>query len=153
MRAVVQRVLSAAVDVAENEVWTEISRIGPGLAVLLGVAEGDTEADVRYMADKIARMRVFEDDGGKMNRSVAEAGGAVLLVSQFTLLGDVRQGRRPSFTQAARPEQAQALYRAVADALAGHGIPVQTGRFQTHMRLHILNDGPVTVMLDSRKQF
>lgn len=153
MRAVVQRVLSAAVDVAENDVWTEISRIGPGLAVLLGVAEGDTAADVRYMADKIARMRVFEDDGGKMNRSVAEAGGAVLLVSQFTLLGDVRQGRRPSFTQAARPEQAQALYRAVAEALAGHGIPVQTGRFQTHMRLHILNDGPVTVMLDSRKQF
>lgn len=153
MRAVVQRVLSATVDVAENDVWTEISRIGPGLAVLLGVAEGDTAADVRYMADKIARMRVFEDDGGKMNRSVAEAGGAVLLVSQFTLLGDVRQGRRPSFTQAARPEQAQALYRAVADALAGYGIPVQTGRFQTHMRLHILNDGPVTVMLDSRKQF
>ena len=153
MRAVVQRVLEADVEVEENDEWVHVSRIGQGLAVLLGVAEGDGAADVRYIADKLAHMRVFEDEEGKMNRSVGDVGGAILLVSQFTLLGDMRQGRRPSFTQAARPELARKLYHEVAEALLNRSIEVKTGRFQAHMHFLIHNNGPVTILLDSRKQF
>jgi len=121
--------------------------------VLLGVGTEDTEADARYIADKIAALRIFEDDDGKLNRSLQDTGGAVLLVSQFTLYADARNGRRPSFSAAARPEQAERLYQAVADLLRGHGLTVETGRFQTHMQITLCNDGPVTLLLDSNKLF
>ncbi len=149
MRAVVQRVSRASVTVA-GEVT---SRIGKGFLVLLGVEEGDGQDEVVYMAQKIAGLRVFEDADGKMNLSLAEVGGAMLVVSQFTLLGDCRKGRRPSFIQAARPELADELYRAFSAEARGQGIEVQTGRFQTHMDVELLNDGPVTLLIDSHKQF
>lgn len=152
MRAVVQKVRHASVAAAETP-DTPFSSIGSGLCVLLGVARSDTEADARYLADKIAGLRIFEDDGGKLNLSVKEAGGAVLLVSQFTLCGDARNGRRPSFTEAAPPEQAERLYRHAAGLLRGHGLQVAEGRFRTHMLVSLCNDGPVTVLLDSHKQF
>lgn len=149
MRAVVQRVSRASVTVA-GEV---VGQIGKGLLVLLGVEEGDGQDEVVYMAQKIAGLRVFEDADGKMNLGLAEVGGAMLVVSQFTLLGDCRKGRRPSFIQAARPELADELYRAFCAEVRGQGIEVQTGRFQAHMDVELVNDGPVTLLIDSRKQF
>lgn len=147
MRAVVQRVSRADVTVA-GEVT---GAIGKGFMVLLGVGEGDTPRDADYVADKIANLRVFEDADGKMNLSLADVGGGVLLISQFTLYGDTRHGRRPSFIRAARPEAAVPLYERVKDALLGMGIMVQTGVFQTHMDVSLVNDGPVTLMIDSEK--
>ena len=149
MRAVVQRVESAAVRVDDREV----GRIGPGLAVLLGVAVADGEAEADYMAGKIAGLRIFGDDEGRMNLSVCDCGGAVLLVSQFTLYGDCRKGRRPSFIGAAPPAEAKALYELTARKLEERGLTVETGVFQAHMELALVNDGPVTVLLDSAKTF
>jgi D-tyrosyl-tRNA(Tyr) deacylase len=149
MRAVVQRVSQAQVVVAGEAV----GRIERGLLVLLGVAVGDTDDDARQLAQKIVELRIFNDDDGKMNRSLAEAGGGMLVVSQFTLLGDCRKGRRPSFIDAAPPEEAQRLYRLFAEAVGTLGIHVETGRFREHMDVSLTNDGPVTLMLDSRKAF
>jgi len=149
MRAVVQRVSRAQVTVDGDTA----GRIDRGLLVLLGVAADDTQDDVIYLAGKVAGLRIFEDDDGKMNRSVQDAGGAVLVVSQFTLLGDCRKGRRPSFVHAAPPETAEALYRSFVAELQGQGLPVETGRFQVHMDVELVNDGPVTLLLDSRKEF
>ena len=149
MRCVVQRVSHASVTV-EGEL---VSKIEKGYMVLLGAEEGDTEADAKYCADKIAGLRVFEDENEKMNLSVKDVGGSVLLVSQFTLLGDARHGRRPSFIAAARPEIAEPLCEKVKAMIEAAGIPVLTGRFRTHMHVDLLNDGPVTILLDSRKNF
>ncbi|MGE0376285.1 MAG: D-aminoacyl-tRNA deacylase [Planctomycetaceae bacterium] len=149
MRAVVQRVSSASVTV-DGEV---VGRIGQGMCVLLGVAADDTDADVAYLANKIVGLRIFHDDEGKMNRSLAEIGGAMLVVSQFTLYGDCRKGRRPSFIAAAGPERADELYQAFVAAVRGQGIPVETGRFQAMMDVALDNDGPVTLLVDSRKMF
>jgi D-tyrosyl-tRNA(Tyr) deacylase len=146
MKAVVQRVTSASVEVEGRVVGT----IGVGLLVLLGVAKGDADADCRVLADKIGTFRVFSDDQGKMNRSVADAGGAVLLVSQFTLVGNTQNGRRPSFEDAAPPDVAKRLYEQVADLLRGKGLRVETGMFAAHMLVQLVNDGPVTFLLDSR---
>lgn len=149
MRAVLQRVSSARVDVDKETVGA----IGTGLLVLLGIDQEDTEEDVDYMAGKIAGMRIFNDDEGKFNRSVQDVGGGILLVSQFTLHGDCRKGRRPSFVHAARPEKAVPLYEATAEALRGHGLTVAMGVFGAHMDVHLVNDGPVTILLDSGKAF
>ncbi|MBW3596822.1 MAG: D-tyrosyl-tRNA(Tyr) deacylase [Planctomycetes bacterium] len=149
MRACVQRVRRASVTVEEQIV----GEIGRGLLVLLGVAQGDEEKDARYLADKIVGLRIFEDEQGKMNRSLTEADGGLLVVSQFTLLGDVRKGRRPSFIDAAPPAEANRLYEVFAAAAASHGVPVATGLFQAHMDVELVNDGPVTLLLDSRKLF
>lgn len=149
MRAVVQRVSRASVTVADEVV----GRIGTGVVVLLGVADYDTQDDVIFLAQKVAGLRIFNDDEGKMNRSLADVGGSVLVVSQFTLLGDCRKGRRPSFVHAAPPARADELYRSFAAEVRGRGIPVETGCFQKHMDVDLVNDGPVTVLLDSRKVF
>lgn len=149
MRAVVQRVSEASVTV-EGET---VGRIGVGLVALIGVAADDGDADAKYIAEKIAGLRVFEDDEGKMNRAVGDVGGAVLAVSQFTLFGDCRKGRRPSFSAAAPPERAETIYLQVVDTLKEQGVPVATGRFRAHMRVALVNDGPVTLLLDSRRQF
>jgi D-tyrosyl-tRNA(Tyr) deacylase len=149
MRAVVQRVSQAQVVVA-GEI---VGRVERGLLVLLGVAVGDMDDDARQLAQKIVELRIFNDDDGKMNRSLAEAGGAMLVVSQFTLLGDCRKGRRPSFIDAAPPEEAQRLYRLFVEAVSTLGIHVETGRFREHMDVSLTNDGPVTLMLDSKKAF
>ena len=149
MRAVVQRVRRASVTVDRRVVGT----VGQGLLVLLGVGRADTEEDVAYVAGKIRNLRLFTDTTGKMNLSVAEAGGAVLVVSQFTLLGDCRRGRRPSYTEAAAPERAGALYEAVVERLRQDGLPVQTGEFRAMMEVDLVNDGPVTVLLDSERVF
>ena len=149
MRAVVQRVTEAAVT-SDGQ---ETGRIGPGLCVLIGVERGDTDADAKYMAGKLAKLRIFEDEQGKMNRSVRDVGGAVLAVSQFTLLGDARGQNRPGFTAAERPEEANRLYELTCAALVEDGIPVETGVFRTHMQVSLVNDGPVTILLDSRKNF
>mgnify|MGYP002622475370 CR=1 FL=1 len=149
MRAVVQRVSSASVTV-DGEV---VGRIGLGFLVLLGVAQDDEQSDVVYTAQKLIGLRVFEDDDGKMNRSIAEVGGAMLIVSQFTLYGDCRKGRRPSFVAAAPPEKADSLYRQVVAEVRGQGIAVETGRFQAMMQVELVNDGPVTLLIDSRKGF
>jgi D-tyrosyl-tRNA(Tyr) deacylase len=149
MRAVIQRVSRARVTVA-GEVTGEIAR---GLLVLLGVTESDTEAAADYLADKIAGLRIFEDAAGKMNLSVAEVGGAVLAVSQFTLFGDVRRGKRPSFDAAARPETARRLYDYFVERVRAAGLRCATGRFQEMMDVELLNDGPVTILLDSDKLF
>jgi len=149
MRCVIQRVTRASVTV-EGEL---VSEIKDGFMVLIGAEDGDTEADAKYCADKIAGLRVFEDADDKMNLSVKDVGGSVLLVSQFTLLGDARHGRRPSFSNAARPELAEPLCDKVRDMLVAHGIPTLTGRFRTHMKVDLLNDGPVTILLDSKKGF
>lgn len=149
MRAVVQRVSQASVTV-NGEI---VGRIDCGLMVLLGVATDDTQTDANLIADKIAGLRIFPDADGKMNRSLIDINGGVLLVSQFTLLGDCRTGRRPSFIAAARPEMARTLYEAVAAELCGRNLVVATGRFQEHMDVALVNDGPVTLLLDTRKQF
>lgn len=149
MRACVQRVSDAKV-VVDGEV---VGEIGRGLVVLLGVAQGDTTADAEWMADKTLSLRIFEDDEGKMNRSVIDAQGGVLGVSQFTLLGDCRKGRRPSFIAAADPIEANDLYEHYVRRLQAGGVPVATGRFQTHMDVTLTNDGPVTILLDSKKLF
>ncbi|HUS17630.1 MAG TPA: D-aminoacyl-tRNA deacylase [Chloroflexia bacterium] len=145
MRAVIQRVRDAAVTVAGEE----IGRIGPGLLVLLGVGHTDSEADITYLAPKIAHLRIFEDDAGKMNRSLLEVGGGVLLVSQFTLYADTRKGRRPSFTDAAPPPVATPLVDAMVGALRALGLHVATGRFGADMQVALVNDGPVTILIDS----
>lgn len=149
MRAVIQRVTEASVDVDGQRV----AAIAAGLLVLLGVEQGDTESDVRYLADKTAGLRIFTDDAGLMNRSVVDCGGAVLVVSQFTLLGDVRRGRRPSFIAAAQPDVANQLYEEYCRRLIAIGIEVGQGRFQADMQVGLINDGPVTILLDSRKAF
>src|SRR5262245_50928597 len=145
MRAVVQRVSRSAVRIA-GEV---VGEIGPGLLVLLGVAPDDTPARVRWLADKVVNLRIFADDEGKMNRSVLEAGGGVLIVSQFTLYGDVSRGRRPSFVGAAGPAVAVPLYEAFVAAVRGHGVPVATGQFGADMAVELVNDGPVTLVVDA----
>ena len=149
MRAVLQRVSRSSVEVE----GTCVGRIGPGWLVLLGVERGDTEADSAWMADKVLNLRAFEDDQGKMNRSVADVGGGILVVSQFTLLGDCRGGRRPSFTAAAEPGEAERLYRHCADLMARSGLEVARGVFRAMMKVELVNDGPVTLLLDSRKNF
>lgn len=149
MRAVVQRVSEASVEVS----GAIVGRIDRGFLVLLGVTESDSEEDVVWMAGKIAGLRVFEDADGKMNLGLGDVGGAVLLVSQFTLYGDCRKGRRPSFIETARPEIARARYESVAAELRGQGLVVETGTFQASMQVRLLNDGPVTLLLDSRRQF
>jgi len=149
MRAVLQRVTRASVEV-EGEI---VGRIGPGWLALLGVARGDGDDDAERLADKVLALRAFEDDQGKMNRSVAEAGGAILVVSQFTLLGDCRAGRRPSFIEAAEPAEAERLYLRVVERLAATGIEVATGVFRAMMKVELVNDGPVTLLYDSRKTF
>ena len=149
MRAVVQRVQRGSVTVEGQRVGS----IGRGLVVLLGVAPDDTEKDLHYIVDKVTGLRIFEDGDGKMNLSVADVGGAVLAVSQFTLYGDCRKGKRPSFDGAARPELALVLYEQFVQAVADRGLKVETGKFRAHMEVGLVNDGPVTVLLDSRKLF
>ena len=149
MRCVVQRVSSASVAVNGQAV----GKIDKGLMVLIGVAQGDTEKDLQYMFDKVPNLRIFEDDQGKMNLSLLDVGGAVLAVSQFTLLGDARGGRRPSFIEAARPETANPMYEELVRRWRGAGLFVETGVFQAEMAVSLVNDGPVTILLDSRKNF
>ena len=145
MRAVLQRVTRASVTVGPDVVGA----IGPGLLVLLGAAEADTSDDAAALAEKIAGLRIFRDAADRMNRSVIDVGGSVLVVSQFTLLADVRRGRRPSFTRAARPEAAQALVAGFVAALRGLGLEVEEGRFGAMMDVELVNDGPVTIVIDS----
>jgi len=148
MRAVVQRVTEAKVVVG-GEV---VGAIGQGLLVLLGVARDDLGEDADYLAEKTANLRVFDDEMGKMNRSLVDVGGAVLVVSQFTLYGDVRRGRRPSYAEAAEPEKAKALYEYFVDRVRQHGIRAETGVFQAMMQVNLTNDGPVTILIDSRRK-
>jgi D-tyrosyl-tRNA(Tyr) deacylase len=146
MRAVIQRVKSA-------EVYVEgrlSGKIGSGLLVFVGVGKGDGENDVSYLASKLPDLRIFEDASGKFNLSLKERGGEILIVSQFTLYGDCRKGRRPSFTEAEEPTAAKNLYDRLIDKMRGQGIPVQTGEFQAKMEVHLINDGPVTLLLDSK---
>lgn len=145
MRAVVQRVTSSSVDSEGKRTGT----IGPGFCVLLGVTHRDTEADAKWMAEKIVNLRVFRDDADKLNRSLLDTGGSMLIVSQFTLYGDCRRGRRPSFVDAARPEQADALYEKFVEYVRALGVHAETGVFQTSMTVNIVNDGPVTLIIDS----
>jgi len=149
MRAVVQRVTSSKVVVDQQTV----GEIGAGLLVLLGVAREDEQTDADYLAHKIVNLRVFRDDAGKMNGSLADTGGAMLVVSQFTLYGDARKGRRPSYTDAAEPEKANALYEYFVSRVRAQAIKVETGIFQAMMQVHLVNDGPVTILLDSQKKF
>ena len=149
MRAVIQRVERASVSV-EGEIR---GQIGAGFLVLIGVEEGDGDADFRYIAEKVPNLRVFEDEQGKMNRSLLDVGGEVLAVSQFTLLGDARGGRRPSFITAARPETADPMYEQLVADWRARGIRVETGVFGAHMKVSLVNDGPVTILLDSRRRF
>lgn len=149
MRVIIQRVTSASVVVDSQTVGA----INKGFLVLLGVEQDDTPADGRYLADKTSGMRVFPDSQGKMNLDIVEAGGEVLVVSQFTLLGDCRKGRRPAFTAAAHPDSARSLYEHFCDLIRQRNIPVQQGIFAADMKVHLVNDGPVTLMLDSRKRF
>ena len=146
MRAAIQRVTRAKVTVAGEA----CGQIGRGMLVLLGVAADDTPEEARKLAQKIAGLRIFEDDQQKMNLALADVAGAMLVVSQFTLLGDCRKGRRPSFTDAAGPELAERLYQVFVEAVAEQGIAVATGRFRAHMEIELVNDGPVTLLLDSR---
>jgi D-tyrosyl-tRNA(Tyr) deacylase len=147
MRAVVQRVAEAAVSVAGERV----AAIGPGLLVLLGVGREDAEADADYLADKVVNLRIFEDEAGHMNRSVLETGGAVLVVSQFTLYADTRRGRRPGFSSAAAPEEANRLYRYFVERVAAAGLEVREGVFRAMMDVSLVNRGPVTLLLDSAR--
>ena len=149
MRSVVQRVASASVDVGGSR----ISTIGPGLLVLLGVRKGDTSADLEWMAEKVLNLRIFDDAQGTMNLSVQDVKGGLLVVSQFTLLADSRKGRRPSYIDAAAPDEARALYEAFCDRLQVSGLGVGRGVFQATMAVALVNDGPVTILLDSEKKF
>ena len=149
MRAVLQRVKRAQVRVGEEIV----GRIGPGLVILLGVSKQDTEISCGSLAEKVANLRVFDDAEGRMNQSLLEAGGQALCISQFTLYGDCRKGRRPSYDQAAPPEQALPLYEKFVDSLRAHRVSVETGRFRAMMDVELVNDGPVTLLLDSAKRF
>ncbi len=149
MRAVIQRVSEAFVRINGQEV----GRIGRGILVLLGVGPEDEEEDVRYLAEKTAHLRIFSDERDKMNLSVLDIGGGVLVVSQFTLFGDCRKGRRPSYAGAAPPDLARKLYELFVEELRRYAPGVQTGRFQEMMQVHLINDGPVTLLLDSRKNF
>jgi len=149
MRAVVQRVSRAEVTIND---WIS-GEIGLGLLVLLGVGRDDTEADATYLAEKVAGLRIFEDEEGKMNRSVHDVAGSVLAVSQFTLYGDVRRGKRPSFDAAAPPERARQLYELFVDRIRAAGLRCETGRFQEMMQVELVNEGPVTILLDSGKAF
>jgi D-tyrosyl-tRNA(Tyr) deacylase len=149
MRAVVQRVSRASVKV-DGEI---VGQIGAGLLVLLGVGHEDTEADANYLVDKIVGLRVFEDTEGKMNLSLVDAGGAVLAVSQFTLYGDMRRGKRPSFDAAARPEQAKKLYEYFVEGVRAANVKCETGTFQAMMQVELVNEGPVTILVDSKKLF
>ena len=149
MRAVVQRVSRARVTIND---WIS-GEIGLGLLILLGVGHEDNETDVDYLAEKIAGLRIFEDADGKMNRSVRDAGGSVLAVSQFTLYGDVRRGKRPSFDDAAPPDHARRLYELFVERIRAAGLACETGRFQEMMQVELVNEGPVTILLDSKKNF
>lgn len=149
MRAVVQRVTNASVTV-ENET---VGAIGPGVMVLIGVADTDTDKDLKYIVDKVMNLRIFDDENGVMNRSVADVGGSILAVSQFTLYGDARGGRRPSYFRAAKPEPADAMYERAVTAWRQNSLHVETGRFRTEMMVSLVNDGPVTILLDSEKAF
>jgi D-tyrosyl-tRNA(Tyr) deacylase len=149
VRAVVQRVSEASVRVNEEVV----GRIGPGLVVLLGVGRGDSDTDADYLADKVVNLRIFSDDAGHMNRSVLDTGDEILVVSQFTLYGDARKGRRPGFTEAASPEEADRLYQLFVLRARQSGVSVETGVFRAMMHLSLVNQGPVTILLDSRKSF
>ena len=149
MRSVLQRVSRASVTVDGRVV----GRIGAGLVALVAVADGDGPADLEYTASKIRDVRIFPDAEGRMNRSLADTGGAVLAVSQFTLMGDARNGRRPGFTGAAAPELARGLYETLVERLRESGLAVETGEFQTHMDVELVNDGPVTILIDSRRLF
>lgn len=146
MRAVVQRVKESSVTVDGNV----IGRIGAGLLVLLGIAKKDTITDIDFIADKILNLRIFEDENKKMNRSVLETGGEMLVVSQFTLLGDCRKGRRPSFIDAAEPEKANELYEKFVEKICGKGVKIQTGIFRSMMDVSLVNDGPVTLIVESK---
>ncbi len=149
MRLVIQRVLESSVSVDGKVVGS----IGKGFMVLCGVEDGDTQEDLRYCVEKTAGLRIFEDDAGKMNRSILDVGGEILAVSQFTLHGDARHGRRPSFSTAARPDLAVPMYEAYCKGLREKGIHVETGIFQADMKVSLVNDGPVTLLLDSRRIF
>lgn len=149
MRCVIQRVTQASVTVGEELV----GKIGRGYMILIGVSAEDTDKDLRYMAEKVPNLRIFEDEAGKMNLSIKDVGGEILAVSQFTLYGDARGGRRPSFSTAARPEQANALYEQLVAAWRAQGIHVETGRFRAEMQVSLVNDGPVTMLMDSTKLF
>jgi D-tyrosyl-tRNA(Tyr) deacylase len=149
MRAVIQRVTRAQVTI-NGEITGKIAR---GLLVLLGVTQTDTEADADYLAEKISGLRIFQDESGKMNLSVTDAGGAILVVSQFTLYGDVRRGKRPCFDDAAPPNQARGLYEHFVERVRAKGLPCETGRFQQDMQVELANDGPVTILIDSTKLF
>jgi D-tyrosyl-tRNA(Tyr) deacylase len=149
MRAVIQRVSRARVVVGDQTVGA----IGPGLLALIGAARDDGPADVAYVATKIRDLRIFEDDQGRMNRSLGETGGSVLAVSQFTVYGDVRKGRRPSFDRAAPADAGRTLFDGVVADLRASGVPVETGTYRAHMQVELVNDGPVTILIDSRKAF
>ncbi len=149
MRAVVQRVTNASVTVEDETVGA----IGPGIMVLVGVSKEDTDKDLKYIVEKAMNLRIFDDENGVMNRSVLDVGGSILAVSQFTLYGDARGGRRPSYFQAAGPEPANELYERAVAAWRENGIHVETGRFRTEMKVSLVNDGPVTILLDSEKAF
>ncbi|SPF52114.1 D-tyr-tRNA(Tyr) deacylase [Candidatus Desulfosporosinus infrequens] len=149
MRSVVQRVKRASVTVNGERV----GEISAGLLILLAVGQEDGEDDITWMVDKLVGLRIFEDEEGKMNRSVQDVGGAILMVSQFTLYGDCRSGKRPSFKTAAPPEQAKAMYERVVAGIRNHGLKVETGVFQAQMDVELINDGPVTLLLDSEKKF
>lgn len=149
MRAVIQRVKESSVAI-EGQV---VGKSAQGLMVLIGVEVGDTDKDLSYIADKVPNLRIFEDEAGKMNRSLLDIGGQILAISQFTLLGDARGGRRPSFTAAARPDTAVPLYEALVEKWRGLGIHVETGEFGADMQVSLINDGPVTILLDSRRLF
>ena len=146
MRALVQRAARGSVDVAGER----IGEIGPGLVILLGITHSDTEKEAAFVAEKCMNLRIFEDEAGKMNRSLLDIGGEALIVSQFTLYGDASHGRRPSFTEAARPELANPLYETFVELCSGYGVRIATGRFGADMKLSLVNDGPVTIMVESR---
>lgn len=149
MRAVVQRCDSCSI-LSEGK---QVGSIGRGLVVLLGVKKGDSDKDAEYIANKLCQLRIFEDEENKMNRSLLDIGGELAIVSQFTLYGDARKGRRPSFTEAELPEQAEALYRKTVEKCRAMGVKTETGRFQTDMKVSLVNDGPVTILLDSSREF
>ncbi len=149
MRCVVQRVSSASVTVEGKTVGS----VGAGLMVLIGVSDTDTDTDLKYMAEKVPNLRIFDDENGVMNKSILDCGGSILAVSQFTLYGDARGGRRPSYIRAAKPEPADVMYEKAVAAWRGNGIHVETGRFRTEMMVSLVNDGPVTILLDSEKAF